>query len=129
MRREQLAHSDIFGTQDVAEIAKTSSASECAGLFWPANVHGVEAERRARRHQVHNSPIDAVTDVEHADLYRHIAVGAVIFEYIIADPLGGDQLAHQPIVIDADIVNQPVDLITVGEGDAHQSAKGRRIGL
>ncbi len=113
----------------MAEIAKTPGGGELAQLVLAAQQDHIQAERRARRQQVVDPPVLAVAHRQHAHLQRHVAVQAVVVDHALIHALGGDQLAHQPIVIDVDIVDQAEDLVTFAHRRLHQRAKGRSVEL
>ncbi len=52
-----------------------------------------------------------VADEQHPHLRRHIAVEAVVEDHLVGDFSSGDKLAHQPIIVNPDVVYQAVDLL------------------
>jgi hypothetical protein len=78
---------------------------------------------------VKDLPIPFVTQREDANLERHVAVGTVILQYFLGHFLGGDQLPHQSIIVDVDVVDLAVYLGLIFQGNPHQGTEAGCIEL
>ncbi|HAL15481.1 MAG TPA: hypothetical protein DCP32_01635 [Anaerolineaceae bacterium] len=111
------------------EIAELPGPGETHQFFRAAGINGIQRKRRARRQQVADAPGLLVTAEKHANFHRHIAIDAVVEQDILTQVRRGNQLSHQSVIIDVNIMNKAIHLIARLERDAHQSAKDRNIQL
>ena len=109
------------------EIAEAACLHKACQVLLVAQVDCIQAERRARRQQVGNGSVLFIAHRQHRHLDRHDTPLAVVVHDLVADVIGGHQLAHQPIVVDVNVVDQSVDLITISEWSPDECAKSRRI--
>src|SRR5215216_484701 len=66
-----------------------------------------------------------VPDRHHGHLDRDDAALAVIPQHFLADVICCDQLAHQPIVVNMNIIDETIDHIRIAEMGAYQRAERR----
>jgi hypothetical protein len=78
---------------------------------------------------VENPPGLFVAHCQHRHFDRHDPAFAVIVHHLRADISGRDQLAHQPVIVDVNIVNETVDAVPLVERGPHQCAKSRGFQL
>src|SRR5574341_1044549 len=129
VRCQDLARGQLAITQHVAEITEVPSGGEAAQLVVVAQGDQVQAERGARGEQVKDAACLLITHRQHTDLDGNGAVLAVIGDGSFVHPFGGNQLPDQTVIVDVDVVYQPVDLDILPKRGAHQGAQGGCIGL
>ncbi len=125
MGGQQFSGRQVLVAQNVPEIAKAVARGECQNLLRAAGEDLVQRKRRPGRHQMGYLSVPLITDKQYADLRRNVAVEAVVLDQQVADVVGRHQLAHQAVIINVDVIDQPEDLVAGCGGNAHQTAEGQ----
>ncbi len=60
-----------------------------------------------------------ISDRQHGHFYGHDAPLAVVLHHFIANVIRSYELAHQAVVVDVNVVDQSIDLISVAQWRAH----------
>jgi hypothetical protein len=65
-----------------------------------------------------------VSHCQYRHFHRDDAAFSVVVHHLRADVPGGDQLAHKPIIVNMNIIDQAVDAVILIERGTHKRTEG-----